>query len=699
MPHCPVRALALVVLLAALASAADPAAVVATTGPSATLITGESYRFQIRGGESPLSEVSLRQGDAWLPILSGSSPIIWGEGWKRVFDGGSTRQTCSVSEQDGVAVVHTSSSTVQAEAVIDYRCRGDRIEVDATITLRQAVAPCRRVSVEIGPVWERAAGANLAVVAADGAPIAATMPSQASQSYVTVHSGRIRSLELGMQGGGLALTGDVTVSLEQIGSRFRWHLAAPASVNASLPAGSQVKLSYALAFRAAPAVGGSRQAAVAIDAAAAGRTIPAETFGAQLYGFTDPARPFSDEQLRYMTESGVSFFRLYLSGIFGYSEPDPLWPSPTAPCDYTRGDTAIAAIRGLGIDVVPVCALYCPPWLSSRRPSPEHRGLWIVHRAPPTDNAAWSSMVAGLVRHYNVEKGFGLKLWQIGNEPDDEKRYWVGGTLPEFAAYFTTAAQAMKAADPTIRISGPDLANLHAKAWPERTVDWRTGFMAACAGQVDDFSFNRYGDADFAEQLAEARRVAGSDGRARSVWVAEYHVSAVADTFALGDFRGALFMARALTSLIGNGADRASVYAWGANRPGSNGLGLFDEVDGRWRPLPTYHAFRLFAGLGRLKGATLLKAGDLGGGLEGLAARHADGMGWSLMLIAGDPASASIAARISLAGAGSRPLSLATWQLRPDHEIVQLPERRWSPDRDLEAEVPGQSITLMVLRP
>lgn len=66
-----------------------------------------------------------------------------------------------------------------------------------------------------------------------------------------------------------------------------------------------------------------------------------------------------------------------------------------------------------------------------------------------------AAQAAQLVQYINVTKGRNIKYWIIGNEPDNEYGYTSSAQV---AAYIKPFASAMKAADPSILLIGPETA-------------------------------------------------------------------------------------------------------------------------------------------------------------------------------------------------------------------------------------------------
>jgi hypothetical protein len=112
--------------------------------------------------------------------------------------------------------------------------------------------------------------------------------------------------------------------------------------------------------------------------------------------------------------------------------------------------------------------------------------------ADPADAAA-------MVTYVNVTRGYGVKYWEIGNEPDlypdlnNGVRDLPGYTVQRFIADYKAFAAAMKAADPTIQLLGPELAWKYHPNQPKGSAnDWLTPFLRECKGVYDVIAIHRY---------------------------------------------------------------------------------------------------------------------------------------------------------------------------------------------------------------
>ena len=121
-------------------------------------------------------------------------------------------------------------------------------------------------------------------------------------------------------------------------------------------------------------------------------------------------------------------------------------------------------------------------------------GVEPVLQVSLTKNAAGDPATvadaAEMVRYANVTKGYGIKHWSIGNEPDlytEQGLQPAGYTAADYCATFRTYAAAMKEVDPSIVLLGPELSWKYISG-----NDWLTPFLDGCGDVVDVVSVHRY---------------------------------------------------------------------------------------------------------------------------------------------------------------------------------------------------------------
>jgi hypothetical protein len=122
------------------------------------------------------------------------------------------------------------------------------------------------------------------------------------------------------------------------------------------------------------------------------------------------------------------------------------------------------------------------------------KGMEPIIQVPFNKWAYSATQAAQIVQYINVTKGKNIKYWVIGNEPDLDYGYT---TASQVAAYFKPFASAMKAADPSIKIIGPECAWYNTGIINGLTTpggpDDITGTDAAGRYYVDILSFHYYG--------------------------------------------------------------------------------------------------------------------------------------------------------------------------------------------------------------
>ncbi|MFO0926986.1 MAG: hypothetical protein U0736_08080 [Gemmataceae bacterium] len=89
-----------------------------------------------------------------------------------------------------------------------------------------------------------------------------------------------------------------------------------------------------------------------------------------------------------------------------------------------------------------------------------HKVKKYVH--PPKDPARFAAASLGIIRHYNDGWAnghkYGIRYWEIWNEPENQPAMWTG-TDEEYFRLYSTTAKAIKARYPDLRVGGPALGN------------------------------------------------------------------------------------------------------------------------------------------------------------------------------------------------------------------------------------------------
>ncbi|QYK50757.1 MAG: hypothetical protein KF701_10205 [Anaerolineales bacterium] len=99
---------------------------------------------------------------------------------------------------------------------------------------------------------------------------------------------------------------------------------------------------------------------------------------------------------------------------------------------------------------------------------------------------------ADVVRMLNVEKGYNVRFWSIGNEPN---LFGDGYETEQFVREWREWAEAMRAVDPSIILIGPEINQFYANPTQPHQQElerWMIEFLKANGDMVDVVSFHRY---------------------------------------------------------------------------------------------------------------------------------------------------------------------------------------------------------------
>ena len=338
----------------------------------------------------------------------------------------------------------------------------------------------------------------------------------------------------------------------------------------------------------------------------------------------------------------------------------------------------------------------------------------------PEEAADW-------VRYANVEKGYGVQYWEIGNENYGNGHYgseWEADNHPDkspvqYATLVRDYATAMKAVDPTIKI-GAVLTT--PGDWPDGitaagdTGSWNE-VVLSIAGPVVDFGIiHWYPTGDTAAQVLsktdrivdqialvreQSRRLAGKD---LGIALTEVNTS-----YGRNTQPGALFAADAYATMLGQGV--FSVDWWNVH----NGMGQVREIAGHPdyddfgllssggcdasgttcepalnTPFAPYHAISMVSRFAR-PGDQLVTATSSDPLVRTHAARRPDG-GLAVMLVNQDPEAAKT---VDLRFAGYTPAASATVLTYGNGDTAITTATGSS----TAATLPPYSITTLVLKP
>jgi hypothetical protein len=314
---------------------------------------------------------------------------------------------------------------------------------------------------------------------------------------------------------------------------------------------------------------------------------------------------------------------------------------------------------------------------------------------------------AELVRYANVERGYGIRYWSIGNEPTLYQAQFptTAYTVADYNADFRAFAEAMRAVDPTIQLMGPEVnqftGNPAANPKDSTGADWMTEFLRANGGLVDVVTIHRYPygkeKATVSSLRANSREwddtipylrglIHAETGRDLPIAVTEFNsdwAAGVGGEAPPASHHNALWLADVLGRLIRHDVLMANQFAL-AEAPGTFGLGLLSR-DG---PHPSYWVYQMYAMFGRER----VYASSDEPLLPLYAARRDDGA-LTLMVInlASEPMDTTL--RLDhLAPAGPA----ETWLFDAEHQAARVDDTPLAAETALH--VPAEAMLLLVVK-
>jgi alpha-L-arabinofuranosidase len=218
------------------------------------------------------------------------------------------------------------------------------------------------------------------------------------------------------------------------------------------------------------------------------------------------------------------------------------------------------------------------------------------------------------VRYANIEKGYNIRFWSIGNEPNLFPDY----TIDQLNTEWRAIAEAMEAVDPSILLIGPELNQYADSTEPSYLDDlreWLRGFLEVNGDMVDYVSVHRYPFpksisapkteiSDMRENvprwatLVELLRQDIRDTLGHDMPIAITEANSNYDNVAGSDtspdsYYNAIWWSAVFSTLIRERVDMVNYFVLSAQQ----GHGLVD----RYEPRPTYYTYQLFRDFGTMQ--------------------------------------------------------------------------------------------------
>lgn len=324
---------------------------------------------------------------------------------------------------------------------------------------------------------------------------------------------------------------------------------------------------------------------------------------------------------------------------------------------------------------------------------------------------------ANIVRYTNQTRDYNIRYWSIGNEPNLFTALMSIDSYPveRFVTEWRAIALAMLEVDPDIIFVGPDItqyipldivngrvifhpASDHAD---ENGKDWLVEFLKANGDLIDYVGIHRYPFPTFGNRGATVdelrtindewdvtipllrqiiRETAGRDIPLAVTEINSNSANSIGGEASLDSHFNAIWLADALGRLIVNGVE--IVAYWDLQGSAGRGWGLLGSFDVR----PTYYTYLMYTHFG----SELLTADSSVPLVNAYAALREDGQLSILLVNLGDDPQ-----RVPLVLEGFTATTAEVHQFSPN----QTPPVAFTLDSAESVEVPGRSITVVVLPP
>ncbi len=384
--------------------------------------------------------------------------------------------------------------------------------------------------------------------------------------------------------------------------------------------------------------------------------------------------------------------RLY--GINTARWDESLFPGPTNEMLLTCDRDAITKIRASGVSVLKypggndadsyvwnspannASEMDTDEYIALCRESGAEPFITVNFNEPPELAAAW-------VRYCNRERGYNVKLWEVG---DEQWGWWAKGHLSpeEYAKKYIAFVRSMKSVDPTISVATNVSLGPHPEHWTVRVlraageyVDMLTVtfFPQQWGAENDDSLFAS--TATFREQLQqlrhEVRRVVG-EAKADSILFVNVGYNSVNHSPGPQTLRivNALWVADMIGTMAEIGVDIGCYWALHNYYPPRGGDYGYLSSDGTNTPRYNYFVFPMFA---NHFGETVVQAGSNDPSVSIYGATS--GKRLTIILINKGNAARSAGIHIENFKAGGR---AGVWILDEARKNEQLPDVPVQPD-------------------
>lgn len=421
--------------------------------------------------------------------------------------------------------------------------------------------------------------------------------------------------------------------------------------------------------------------------------------------------PMFPQSARVSIDAGkvVSTINPWLYGINTARWDESLFPGPTSEMVLNTDRDAIEKIKASGITLLKypggndadhyvwnskannASDMDTDEYIALCRAVGAEPFITINFNEPPELAAAW-------VKYCNLEKGYNVKLWEVG---DEQWGTWARGHVPpeQYATKYIRFVKAMRAVDPTIKVATNVPLGPHPENWAERVLKAAddyidmitfTYFPQPTGNENDDTLMTTVGKyRELYSQLRKDIERAASPEKAASILYINVGYNSVSHSPGPQTIQiiNALWTADMLGSMAELGTDIACFWALHNFYPPRGGDYGYLSSEGNNTPRFSYYVFPMLAE--HLRGQTIKATGD-----NAAVSTYASRLGKKLSLILINK-SRKTSTNVELQLAGFKPQPQArVWVLDEKRKNSRLPDLKNVSD-SFSLKIPPYSVTAL----
>jgi xylan 1,4-beta-xylosidase len=240
----------------------------------------------------------------------------------------------------------------------------------------------------------------------------------------------------------------------------------------------------------------------------------------------------------------------------------------------------------------------------------------------PAKYEEWAALVTATVHHINIERGMGVRYWEVWNEPNIFS-FWQA-PFPDYLKLYDVTAEAALLADPSVKIGGPSVSYFSTDHIGEFLEHERWNVLGNLPAHVDFISWHSYGNSpeEVAADIRHIRKILEDFPQFNpKIFITEFNVlqGGTGDTSSGGKTdttEGAIAFLSSIESMQRERLDRAFLFELKDGEGPESYWGRWGILTYDGKPKPIYHALEAYQNRPSgmlpvtIKGG--LNAGDLG---------------------------------------------------------------------------------------